>query len=456
MSKKEYPYLPDEVDIYISYTQREDKDKKVALAFRNACEKHSRLNPHIDSKDLDLNADIYQFMDKLSAARFVVCVLSKEYFTSINCVSEFAGLCHNGFMHNRVFPLFIDHLFDDEKRNKWMNQLVDNEAAKKRVFKNTGKQLNELLEIGIWEFMDKLAGSIREDCKQFMGNNFQGFIDYFLEQISKHNEQRLEEYTKRLEAGIQKELENPDLKKSLSGLTHYLSCDNSKCAAKKLLQNPVNGLSRFYKFCCEYNIFEQPIPSVKKIAGFLFVATIDPRWWLMNEFSLQRGLSSGSFSETSDINSYSIEIVFSKVSGQPALYKQDGATVYPDSSVHCPNIPSFTSDQKANKQVLLKEFYQVEVGVALKEDGLGASQLRTLRGAFKDKLENGTQPFYLIPANEFKALQNAGILEEINKELENLVVFVVIGETFDQNSSSNVISGDIDQLQFFIHKFTLV
>ncbi len=188
-------YLPEKVDIYISYTQRVEEDKKIAKAFYSACEKqkHPRLIPHIDSKDLGLHADIYQYMSKLSASRFVVCVFSPAYFQSENCVLEFAGLCHNGYMQDRVFPLFVDYFFNDDDREKKMSVLIDNENLADRVKKNTGKKLGDLLDHARHEYMDKLAGIVHQTASQHEEDQFESFFSYFLDRIEQHNEKRFNE-----------------------------------------------------------------------------------------------------------------------------------------------------------------------------------------------------------------------------------------------------------------------
>lgn len=458
MPAPEYPYLPDQVDIYISYTQREARDKEVAEALYNACEAHPRLVPHIDSKDLNLHADIYQYMDKLSAARFVVCVFSKDYFNSINCVAEFAGLCHNGFMHNRVFPLFIDFFFDDNKRNEWMNQLVGDDEAKKRVKKNTDQDLKSLMEIGISQLMEQLTGLVHEDSKEFMANNFSTFIEYFLGQINAHNKERLQQYRNKLEEGIQGRLEHPDLVGLVDNLSYTLKCRANECAGK-LLETPIEGLADFHACCKEKHLLSPLSLPVREIAGLLFVATVDSDWWLVNEFALQRGLSRGSFADTCDINHYSIEIVFSRAVARPATYKKKDDKIYSECLIDCPAIPPFSGNPEARKDVLLKSFYETEMEVAFPESCLDEDKLRTLRGEFKNKLSEGKQPFYVIKKNEFDALHSAGIIDVINKELKNLVVFVVIDEhdeNFIANASRNVISGDVERVQSFIHKFAMV
>jgi len=457
MTDKEYPFLPKKVDIYISYTQRVDKDKEIALAFYDACKEHKKLEPHIDSEDLGLHADIYEYMDKLSTARLVVCVLSKDYFKSINCVSEFAGLCHNGFIHERVFPLFIHHFFDDKKRKKRMKKLINDDDAKQRVKKNTGGALKDLLNIGTNDFMDKLAGFVREDSSEFMANKFKTFIDYFLDEVSKQSKKRLKSYRDKLEAGIQKEMNHSELKSLVYKLENVLGCDGVDCA-KKLLEDPLTGLTVFHKFCCENNLIQIPALPVRKIAGFLLVAMIDDGWWLMNEFALQRGLSRGVFSKTEDINHYSIEIVFSRVveKAKPALYKKDGSSVRSESLIYCPKIPVFSGDPETRKNVLLKAFYEKTMKEPVAKNSLDADKLRTLRGAFKIDLDNGRQPFYIISQHEFEALNKDGIIDDINEKLEKCVVFVVVGKNFEIASASNsILCGDIDKIQYFIHEFAI-
>ncbi len=317
-------YLPEEVDIYISYTRRAKEDKDIAEAFYSACKRHPKLRPHID-RNLRDGEKIYQYMDELSAARFVVCVFSADYFKSENCVYEFAGLCDNGYMPDRIFPLFQEHCFADKQRKEWMTALVDEKELKQRVKDKTGRDLAELTEKVRWQAMDKLAGVVVPLASEHKKDDFAKFIDNFLIKIAEDNKEKFCDHEKYLVCEVKKILGKDSLQELLPELGHELQCEKNKeeCSGA-LFTDIVTGVDKLSRAAKKMNFNVKTNRDLQEIVGILLVSTVNPGWWLMNEFRIEHERKTGKGINADEMVEHEIEIVFARMFKRPEMYKVVG------------------------------------------------------------------------------------------------------------------------------------
>jgi len=363
---------------------------------------------------------------------------------------EFAGLCHNGYMQERVFPLFIDYFFNDDCRKKMMNALVDDPLLIKRVEKNTGKQLSELLETARSEYMDNLAGHVHKKASEHQDNQFETFIKFFLEKIEEYNKKRFQEHTRRLTDQVCRKLNYYKLKEFLRELAEGLECnaEASACAVALFAGDPLDGIASLIQAGKDSGLALRTTRLFQEIVGLLLVSTIDPTWWLLNEFRLQHSLSTGDGVKVGDMFSHEIEIVMAKLSDRPALYSANSSEIEPQQLIGDGNGFAFTGDKDERKKFYLKAFYiditKADLGPAIVSDG--NEQMRQLKGRLKNNLAQGRQYFYILSRTEFDELSKLGVIKEINEELEKMVQFIVVGKDDDSEPNGAVLSVDSERV----------
>lgn len=442
--------MPDTIDIYISYTRRAPEDEKIAKAFYAACEAHSQLRPHIDTEDLRLGDGIYQYMDKLSAARFVVCVFSEDYFKSENCVLEFAGLCHNGYLQERVFPLFVKHFFNDDMREVMMMALADDPNLQRRVKEKTGCLLKDILEQARRKPMDELAGKVHDLADVDLADDFKNFIHSFLVRIEQHNKNRLEKHKNRLIEQIDRKLNHRDLKESLPELGYELECDKtSKECSRKLLEIDVRkAIHYLIKVAEEVGLSTEKNRRFQEVVGLLLVSAIEPSWWLVNEFRLQHKMNNGVGLPLGKLSNHVIEIVIARFFDRPARHRVGPkGVILSQNHLESERIIPFTDNSTAMKESYIREFYHQITRTDLGSMKVDKEHMIELRGRLKNRLRDaGRQYFYLITRDNYTELDRIGAIQAINKDLESLVQFIVVGERLTGEDDANVLSVDSDEI----------
>ena len=434
---QEYLYLPETIDIYISYTRRDSKDGEIGNAFYTACEKHPMLTPHIDKENLKDGDEIYRYMDELSAARFVVCVFSPEYFKSENCVYEFAGLCHNGYMADRVFPLFQKHFFSDNQREEWMTAKITDENLQKRVKDKTGKELAGLIEQVRWQDMDKLAGVVVPLASEDERDNFQEFIDNFLEKIDSDNKRKHEEHKEHLVWSVKETLGNESLNTLLPHLADELSCrcDKDACA-KKLFDDVYAGIISLHNATTKVDIVPRKNSDIKEIVGRLLVSVINPGWWVVNEFHLENTRKKGKSFKADGMIEHEIEIVFARLFDRPAMYEEVGTDLKSTSSVVKHNDISFTTDAEVIKKRYLIAFFEEVTTCHFEGEELTSSNEMRLRGSLRFR----GQHYCIILPEVYEKLVELDVVKKINEVLEGMITFVVLGKVSDKQRNTNVLT----------------
>ncbi len=438
-------YLPENVDIYISYTRRAEKDKQIADDFFDACENHPKVTPHIDREDIRLGDSIYQYMDTLSAARFVVCVFSEDYFKSENCVLEFAGLCAHGFMEERVFPLFVEHLYSDDRREEIMTALAGNTNLHNRVKEKTGFDLASILEQGRTKYMEQFVGTNQELAAGHQGDHFAGFITQFLDTITEHNKARLRKHRKRLAEQIGRKLLHPDLKPLLPNLSYELGCTEKggECAKKLVNGDALAGISVLINAAKDANLQAGKNRFFLDVVGLLLIGTINPGWWLMNEYRLLNQMATGDGLELGDLSNYVIEIVMARFFNRPATHcvTPDGEIISENQLGQAEGI-TFSADENVMKDSYIRWFYQDVTATDVGTREVTPAMMTELRGRLKVKLREGRQYFYIISKDSYQELDEVGAISAINDALDRMVQFIVVGGTPLGTDDQNVVSVD--------------
>jgi hypothetical protein len=444
-----FDYLPKQVDIYISYTQRADEDKEIAHAFHDACIKHKWLRPHIDTTDLPYQANIYKYMDKVSSAPFVVCLFSEDYFKSENCVLEFVGLCHNGYMEKRVSPLFMEHFFNDTRREKMMMFLDSDEQLKERVKAKIGKDLRELLEQGRTDYMDNLAGKVTETATWHKTNRFERFITTFLEFANNRNREQFHELKKQLIAKTQKKLQHPKYSQFIQDLAYGLtgsSGSNAKVCAEKLFSRDVlDGIEMLIQWGRDKSFDLRKDRIFQEIVGLLLIFAIDSGWWLMNEFYLKRSIKNGDFIQAAGLSEkHEIEVVLARMDKLPAMYKATGSDIIPDNFIQQGDVVPFSANAEIALESYLRAFFEDITGTIVDSKNIRGKPdlIKTLQGRLKNKISRGGRYFYIIRQEEYVNLVTLGVIKEINTILEKAVQFVVIGKSVNKGIDQPVLAID--------------
>jgi hypothetical protein len=448
-------FLPDRVDIYISYTRSSDTDDAIAQNFYRACQEHPRLQPHIDNRELAEGDSIYQYMDVLSAARFVVCLFSEDYFLSPNCVLEFAGLYHNQYMRHRVFPLFVNYFFNDDKRQKMMLAKVDDENLQSRVRKKTGHALSDLLHQSMTDYMDGFAGTVQKGAAEHQADHFKGFIDSFLATIIAHNKERFKAHKEKLVSQVSGRLQHPACAPLLPHLAYALQCDASanNCAAALFAADACAGLAALIAAVKDTGLDFRSSRILEEIAGYILLSAIEPGWWLINEFRLQRAITTGSRLDAAELYSHEIEIVLARISDRPPMYQRNGVTINSRCQVNEAQGINFTQDTGVIKQSYLWAFYEDITKVPVGHSRGDADRiLPELRGLLKIKLREHKQFFYIIRQEDYDSLVKKGVIEEIHNALDNMLQFVVLGSSPTAQNNCNVLSVDSEEILGYISK----
>lgn len=432
MTDKKYPYLPDKVDIYISYTQRKDKDKKIAQAFYDACYAHPRIEPHIDEKDIPYQANIYEYMDRLSSAPFIVCIFSEGYFQSENCVMEFVDCCHHDYLEFRLIPLFREFFFNETDRQQWMLFNQDDPVLQESVKEKTGRNLADLLESGRKKVMKKLAGNNDETAEWHKENDFEKFLTTFLEIANKRNKQQFEDLRYELVKNVQKRLTDRAFKDFLITLAEKMDCSETaeSCAEKLFSQNVLSSMEVLVD-CRKLCSFKTPLDrKFKEVFGFLLVSTIRPDWWLMNEFHLRYSLKNGYGVKADGLsNKCEIELVFARVGKRPAMFRAKESRIVPENFLQQGEHIAFTNDSKSLFASYLRSFYEDLTKESLEGAAIldEAELLGTLEGRFRGLKRRKRQYFYIIPEREYENIKQLGVLHAINTLSKQAVQFVVVG-----------------------------
>ena len=447
MTDKEYPFLPDKVDIYISYTQRVDKDKEIAHAFCAACEahRHPQLRPFIDTKDIPYQANIYKYMDTLSSAPFVVGIFSEGYFQSENCVLEFVGICHNGYMEHRLHPLFNEYFFNDKERKKWMLCKEDDELLQERVRDKTGKELKVLLHSGRKEVMERLVGKSDKNVKWHMQDNFKTFITTFLKTANSYNKEQFDNLRKELVRKIQVRLAKSSFKQVVDELAEKLQClkESSSCAEKLFSGDVVANMKNFVACRSFYQSNQSTDRNFREIFGFLLVSTINQDWWTMNEFHLRHSLNNECGVEVDGLfKDYEIEVVFARINERPAMYRKDGPDIFSKHLMQSNKNISFTSDAQNLLEQYLRAFYEDITHTSLEGRTIleNGRLMNTLEGRFDGLRDEKSQYFYIISAEEYNYMKKIDVLREINSFSNMAVQFVVVGESNDRQNKYPVLT----------------
>ncbi len=433
MPAPEYPYLPDQVDIYISYTQREARDKEVAQALYNACEAHPCLRPYIDACDIPYQANIYEYMDTLSSAPFVVCIFSEEYFQSENCVLEFVGICHSGFLERRLVPLFAAFFFNDADRKKWMLFKADDELLRERVKDKSDKDLKDLLEYGRKEVMERLAGVNEKDAEWHKEDNFKTFITTFLETANNYNKEQFEHFRKELIRKVESRLASSSFEQFIQFLASKLNCsaNSSSCSTKLFEKDPLGSMEKLVdsRNACTFN--EVMEAYFQEIFGYFLIYAINPGWWIMNEFRLKHSIENGYGLEAAGLtDKYEIEIVFARLGKRPAMYRANNASIEPEHFIRSnPSIP-FSQETQYVLESYLRTFYEDITHTSLEGEMITDNNdlMKTLKGRFSNLKRRGRHYFYIIPKDEYEKMKEIGVFHEINSVSNKAVQFVVVGK----------------------------
>lgn len=112
-------------EIFISYSWQ-DESRKIADELDQFFQKKG-IRIIRDTRDVGYKGIIDEFMQRLSRGRYVIIILSSEYFKSKNCMYELIQISKHPGFYERIFPIIVGDakIFDAEDRLEYSRYWED-------------------------------------------------------------------------------------------------------------------------------------------------------------------------------------------------------------------------------------------------------------------------------------------------------------------------------------------
>lgn len=128
-------------NVFISYCQKNSIPKQTIITIF----KLMGIMPTIDEFCLDYTESIHEFMNSIVEYKIVILILTKEYFSSINCMYEFITLMNNVNWKNKVLPIVIDsEIYSLDFKEKCVKQWESEYDINESKFKSSNKNIRDI------------------------------------------------------------------------------------------------------------------------------------------------------------------------------------------------------------------------------------------------------------------------------------------------------------------------
>lgn len=414
---------------------------------------------------------ITAFMDEIGTARFVILLLTKDYFESPYCLHELLEINRNENAETRLFPLTIK--YDDEISKLTTDTVVEHwqkdhvycrprlkelqqPALKKLKINTTNEQVQEAdIESRLITAEEKLVKLLRDDVNTV--SSVQQLVDKLINKADEAFSAEEKGLHAKLISEITLQINRIENQDDLDILQKHLGeyCDaNNKIAsclvekdsddAMLIMQKWVDEVSRTTDDNKQWKRFFR---CVESMCGWLLLKSVNQTWWIHNktrldsakkdESSLSAGIEQPAYTEVVISRSlleaaqYALNEQHSAI---PARFDKvwDGFSPEEDSGLAFEE--QFVMDA-TNPDARIETLLSPLVHDLLeKPRNLPREKSKLLEAVISNAEVRYEKTYYVVTPNYLKRLaeekiNDQSVLEQINEKLGDQLFFVTYGET---------------------------
>ncbi|KAB8317022.1 toll/interleukin-1 receptor domain-containing protein [Tolypothrix campylonemoides VB511288] len=178
-------------EIFISYTWRDEHSKPYVEQLEQTFQAKG-IKIIRDTNAVGYKARFQEFMQRIARGKWVIAVISEQYFKSENCMFELVEVANNGDFYKRIFPIILldANIYDDLQIIEYIKYWEDKKKKLNEAIKEVG---SEFLE-GIREKID-LYSKIRNTIAKLI--KILGDMNTLTPEI--HSQSEFEELLKAIE-----------------------------------------------------------------------------------------------------------------------------------------------------------------------------------------------------------------------------------------------------------------
>lgn len=319
MSKK----IP--IHVFLSYRSHYVEQlhalEKIFADYNQQADKPYQLKLIASELELKENDNLVDFMDKVGTARFVILMLTHDYFKSSYCLHEMLEIHRNQSTESRLLPLAIK--VDESSEKTFPESMIESCKGESGCF----PRLIELQKSDSSDVKKRLVDADKELIKPLRDilipiHDTQKILDRVIEQADIVFEKEQKELTTVLVENITRLIGNisPEDKTSLEkNVIKQKFSKDKELAEHLIIQDSFSALKSMQIWITErddaiygnqeWRAFYR---TAESICGWLFLKSIDQTWWVHHKLRINRAKKDKNHVAIKTQNSAYLEVVISR------------------------------------------------------------------------------------------------------------------------------------------------